>query len=48
MSLEVAVCLVQEELHPLPRDWKITPLLCWLKNNQQLELERTLIQLVDK
>jgi hypothetical protein len=46
--MEVAVCLVQEELHPLPGGWKSTPLVCWSKNNQQLELEKTLFQLVDK
>jgi hypothetical protein len=46
--MEVAVGLVQEELHPLPRGWKSTSPVCWLKNNQQLKLERTLFQLVDK
>jgi hypothetical protein len=48
MSTKVVVCLVQEELHPLPRDWKSIPLVCWSKNNQQLELERTLFQLTNK
>jgi hypothetical protein len=46
--MEVAVCLVQEELHPLPRDWKSIPLVYWSKNNQQLELQKMLFQLVDK
>jgi hypothetical protein len=43
-----AVCHVQEELHPLPRGWKSIPPIWWSKNNQQLELKRTLFQLLDK
>ena len=41
--MKVAVCLVQEELHPLLGGWKSIPLICWLKEQLATQARENLV-----